>query len=405
MNTMSLRTVTQLLVLLATAVFLSIMPGCGGGGGGGTQPAATVVNGTASKGIIYPGTVKVYGVDANGVKTGAPLATVSTDHDGKYTANLGQYAGPVIIEAYGEYSDEATGTKVTIPSDTPLRVAVDVVDNGTNNNRIVAVTPLTDLAHSLVGTTYTKEAIAAANNRVAEVFKVVDIVTTEPVHANPAFMGTVPVSQQAYTMSLATLSQMVHNASGGTPASISQIKSNLESFKNDLAASPNSGLSTASTNAFASALDHVATVKLPGFEDAKNTLANTGTAALKLTLTTGNVPAGVQLGALKGSMTLPAGVSMRARSTGEVLTGLIKATGSAATGSGLVMGNYLAATRQLTFSVVSPMTGFGNGDTLIFTLDVASGTTAKAADFSATITEAKDFTTASTVTGVTATLK
>lgn len=404
---MKIRSITQFAMLAGTMAYMAITAGCGGGGGGGNGPS-TIVSGTASKGIIFPGTVKLYGVDANGAKGITPLANVATDSNGKYMANLGSYAGPLVVEVSGDYTDEATGSTMTISPAAPLHAVVDAVDTSTNNNRTVAITPLTDLAYSLAGTTLTRAAVAAANNRVGELFKIDDIIATEPVRSDPVFMGGSGVSaaQQAYTMALVTLSQMAKNAAAGAPASFDQIKTLLDSFRTDMSASATAGLSTANMTAFATALASVSTSPaMSGFGTAASILSSVGTPIFKLTLAAGNVPAGVRLGTLRATLSLPAGVSIRAGNDGQVLANLIVPTGTAVTGTVLVMGNYQAAASSLVIGIVTTA-GFAAGDCAVVSFDVAAGATVTPANFLVTLDEAKDDgPTYSQVAGVTVSLK
>lgn len=384
---MNIRAAIKTLIMAGSMTCIALMAGCGGGGG---STPVTSVKGTGAKGIIFPGTVKLYGVDASGVKGSSPLATVSTASSGKYTAELGSYAGPLVVEVSGTYTDEATGSATTISPLAPLHAVVDVVDNGSNNNRTVAVTPLTELAYSLVGTTITAPAVIAANKRVGELFKITDITGTEPVAATATAMAGATIPQQTYTIALATLSQMAKDSAAGANASFDQIKSLLTSFGADLAVSAGSGLSTAKVTAFAAALATVtASTTFSGFDTAAAALASAGTTVARLTLAAANVPSGVQLGGLKVTLTLPAGVSVRADKTGRVLADMIMPTGTTAAGTVQVMGNYQATTRTLVISLVST-TGFGSGDCAIVTFDIATGANLSAANLAVTVNEAKD---------------
>jgi len=393
------------LILAALAASVALVSGCGGGGGGGgggTPPASTVVKGTASKGIIYPGTVKLYAVDANGVKGSSPLKTVSTNTDGTYTADLGSYSGALIVEVSGTYKDEATNTNVTIDPSKPLHAVVDAVDNAANNNRPIAVTPLTELAYDMMPG-FTTAQITAANKQVGTLFKVDDIIGTEPVAPMSTAMNAsgVTVAQQAYTLALATISQMAKDANAnGSPSSPSfdQIMSLLTSFKQDIE-SPDGCLGSSNITAFTNALATVESEpELSSFSSAWYKLANVGTISAKLTLGVTNVPAGTQLGSLKVTLTLPTGVSIRTGSNGQVVPGLITAAGTA-----LVTG-YQAASKSLVISLINTA-GFGVGDCATISFDVANGVTLTAASVTVTVNEAKDAgPTYGPVTGVTAAL-
>lgn len=395
------------LILILTGLLIStgivLLGGCGGGGG--SAPPSTSVTGMVSKGPLKNGTVKIFGVDAGGAKSASPLATVQTDANGGYSANLGSYSGALVIEAYGEYTDEATGNPVVIPANSPLRTAVVQVDTGVNNNRKIAVTPLTSLACGVMGTTYTTSAITAANGRVGDMFKVKDIVGTLPVLPNIIGMGKGDAEQKTYTMALVTLSQMAKDASGGINPSYSQIQTITDSFKADMNTSSTSGLGSQNMTAFNAALTTVSTQMLPGFDMAAAQLRNAGTTTLKLAVDVAGVPNGTQLGAVYAVITVPVGVSMRSYATGQVLDGLISTTPGIAAGSPQIIGKFDSTTRQLTFDVITPATGFGNGELVGIIFDVTTGTTVSAADFAITSTQGKDYTTAATVPGVTISLR
>lgn len=392
----------QIIILANSLITIGMLLLGGCGGSGSSAPPTTVVSGIASKGPIKNGTVKIYAVSAAGLKSATPLAIVQTDANGSFSADLGSYNGAVITEAYGVYADEATGNQVTIPADAPLKTAVALVDNSANNNRKIAITPMTNLACDMMGSTYTPTAIADANNRVGDLFKVPDIVGTLPVQPVTTVVGAASDDQKIYTMALATLSQMAKDTNGGAGASYDQIQAMLNSFKTDIVAS--NGLGSTNKSAFSTALSTVATTILPGLDVAAANLRTAGASTFKLTVQAASVPGGTLLGALHGVITVPAGVDMRKLATGQVLSGLITATGTAATGTSQVMGSFNSTTRQLSFDVISPSAGFGNGDCAVIAFDV-SGTPVTAADFIVTSAQGKDYTTAATVSGVAISLK
>lgn len=371
-----MKKIVRSLILVALAGMVGLMSGCGGG------EDATVVNGTASKGIIYPGTVKIFAVN-EGVKSSTPLMTVQTDPDGKFTANLGQYKGAVVIEASGEYTDEATAAPVTIDAENPLRAAVNDVDSAAGG-KICAVTPLTDLAYSLMsGSPLTKENIGATNARVADIFKLTDIIGTEPVRPDAAVLGGNGVTdeQRVYTIALATLSQMAKNAGGSTPAAFTQIKDVLGSFKEDLAASPDAGLVPANTDAFTAALGTVTAPSKPlhGFAEATSKLKNVSRTEVLLTLSAEFAPAGALIGGIQGTITLPQGASVRTvGSTEEVRGGVFVTSGNAA--SSLSGARYAAATRTVDFALVNA-SGFKGGDFATLLIDIQKGVSVTASGF------------------------
>ena len=366
------------LIVVAMACMAGLMAGCGVGG----SEDSTIVDGTASKGIIYPGTVSIFAVNA-GVKSSTPIMTVQTDKDGRFTADLGKYKGPIVIEATGQYTDEASAAIVTIDAANPLRAAINDVSSVAGGKKC-AVTPLTDLAYSLMaGSPLTNENIGAVNARVAGIFKLNDIIGTEPVRPDTAVLGTsdVTAEQQVYTIALATLSQMAKNKNGGTPASFAQIKDILGSFKDDMAASPDAGLVPANASAFTAALGTVTapTSSLGGFADASSTLQNVSRSEIKLTLSTGTLPAGALIGGIQGTITLPQGASVRTEGDlGAVRDGVLVTSGSAA--SSLASARYTAATRTVDYALVNA-SGFKGGDFATLLIDIQKGVSVTASDF------------------------
>lgn len=126
-------------------LLVSLLVGCGGGGldlaggGGGFSLAGVVV-----KGPVTGGTVTVYPVDATGTR-GAPIGTAPTDASGAFRVLLSRTpAGPVSIEARGgSYKSEKDGTIITVTK--PMYALLGGVTAATSG---VAITPLSDMAHS-----------------------------------------------------------------------------------------------------------------------------------------------------------------------------------------------------------------------------------------------------------------
>lgn len=119
----------KLLPILA-ALTLSLMTACGGGGGtatgavpndGNNTTTDTTISGQASKGPIT-GQIGVYALKSDGSK--GNLLKTGTIVNGRYAVNIGKYAWPVLLEASGSYTDEATGASLTVSADAPLRAAL-----------------------------------------------------------------------------------------------------------------------------------------------------------------------------------------------------------------------------------------------------------------------------------------
>jgi len=172
-------------------------------------PAATnsTVSGTAFFGPMSKATMTVYAVD-NGVM-GAQIASMATDEQGHFTLPLGSYSGPVMLQMSGGiYTDEATGTDVTMRPGDVMSAAIPTVSTGASVTGIW-VTPITSMAQARAsGMTggMSDANIAAANAAVGRYFSVSDILHTQPM--NPMLAGA-GVSQDAldYGMTLAAMSQ------------------------------------------------------------------------------------------------------------------------------------------------------------------------------------------------------
>jgi hypothetical protein len=153
--------------------------------------------------------VMVYAV-TNGTKESTPLAQTSvTDDSGSYSADLGSYTGPIIVEVSGTYLDEATGATVTVPSTAPLRAALP----NASGNITLPVTALTELAVKNAGGNLTATTITTANALITTIFKV-DVTAITPVVPTAAALGTATQSQKDYTLALAAVSQMASSSTG-----------------------------------------------------------------------------------------------------------------------------------------------------------------------------------------------
>ena len=377
--------------LMAGALMTASLTGCGGGGSSASNPAPqqsagnTVITGTASAGIMYPGTVKVYAVNASGAK-GAQVGSAETSVDGKYRAALGGYSGAVDVEASGTYTDEATRRQVTIPSSRPLHALVDKVNETTDNNRVVSVTPLTDLAWhkaSTNGTTATTPAaMVTANKLVDDLFKISDIVGTEPVRADNASMATASPESQAYTLALAVISTMSATATGATDND--KMEATIASLETEIEGAEISGSMSSKANSdFATALG--ADQLSRDFPSAAAQLSGVGKKSQKLTISTsGTLPAGTKIFAIDGTIALPASVSFRAEESGNTVSDVFLLAGLSINDKGSLSAKFLAPQQTLQFIVVldSSGLGIGIGDFATLTYEVASGATITKADFS-----------------------
>lgn len=215
------------LTLSLLVMAMVTLTGCGGGGGttattsgGDTTGNSTMLNGLATKGPIANGTASIFAI-TNGQK-GSLLTTASTGTNGTFTANLGSYSGPVMVEVTnGSYTDEATGKTVQVGS-MILRAALD----NASGNVTVAITPLTEAAVQYMNGTLTTNMITLANTTMATKFGMTDIVHTLPHDVSiPAVAGQ--DSQTYYGLMLAAMSQMASTDNTSISAIMSTIANDL----------------------------------------------------------------------------------------------------------------------------------------------------------------------------------
>jgi hypothetical protein len=360
----------RILNALLLATLALTFAGCGGGGT--PAPAVTtVVNGVVSKGIIKNGTVKVYAVNADGSK-GSLLASVSSDDKGEYTANLA-YAGPILVEASGTYTDEATGQPVTVPADKPLHAALDNAIGSVT----VAVTPLTELAFQKAGTALTPANIKAANALVSDLFNV-DIINTKPVEPVKAVLDAATKEQKDYTLALATISKMASGTS--VAAVISTLKTDIAA-NNDSMSAATAGQFTTALNNFLSDTQHNQT----GETTPPPNLANIGTKTAVVRLSVQGVATATVYGT-DATIDLPAGVTVHVKNaaSGEVADDALAASGVATSGSSLVTAKYSAAagTAPATIHIALINSGgFGAGEVITLKCDIAPGATVSTGGF------------------------
>jgi hypothetical protein len=185
-------------------------------------------------------------------------------------------------------------------------------------------------------------------------------------------MASATLDQQAYTLALATLSQMAKSSSGAASPTFAQITSLLAGFSGDLSASATSGLSNGNSASFAQALAIVVQpgASLAGFTTAAATLGTVGSKITTITLTTGSASAAISapIGAIEGSLHLPVTTSVRADALGLVLSGLFASTGSSA--DALRIAVFDPATRIISFKILTPR-GFAGGDCAMVVIDAA----------------------------------
>lgn len=349
------------LVVMTIATLALALSGCGGGGGVQT-PVSNTVSGVASKGLIKNGTnnVKVYALNSDGSK-GTLLATASTGANGEYAAGVGSWAGAVLVEVSGTYSDEATGQPVTISADKPLRAAYDNVAGSVT----VAVTPLTELAVQKAGSALTKEKIKKANAEVSTFFNV-DIIATKPVDAVEATLSGATQAQKNYTLALAAVSQM---ATGGTADAVFSV---LTTIQTDNDPAKTAAQFTQALNDFTVNSNNQTGVT-PATIPAE--LVNVGSTTALVSLSVSGVSENVY--GVNLTLDLPSGVTLVAGADGSVSPSLLSLVVPAA-GSSVISGKYTAASGstpgKLQIALISSG-GFAPGAFVTVACAVAQGVT------------------------------
>jgi hypothetical protein len=325
-----------------------------------------VVVGVASKGIISGGNVMIFALGSDGAK-GALLGQGTTQTDGSYSVNIHGYTGPVTVEVSGDYTDEATGSVKTVPQSAPLRAAL----GSASGNVTLAVTPLTDLAVRQAGA-LTPQNIATANDRISGLFKV-DIVATAPVAPTSAAFqsGQTTQSQKDYTLALAAISQLMQTSGSDLTTVLASLDSGITpaGMSSQAATTMTAAVTTFITNP--QNQTGVTTIS-------ETSLQTVGSTPLKLTLALTDASALVQ--GVQTTITLPAGVELRALADGQPLNGVVALTGRAA--NGVLACKYVPATPDVPASLklgLITSSSLGTGDILTINADLAKGASTPAA--------------------------
>lgn len=204
---------SRIRILGAVLVTLQFAAACGGGGdtanagvgSGGTGFLA----GAVTKGPVGSTTVIAYGI--TGGQAGAQVGSTTSDANGNFSMSIGTYAGPVMLQATGgTYTDEATGTTMSMAAGDVMSVAIPTVAAGATTSGI-QITPVTAMAQAIakqMAGGMTDANIAAANTAMGSYFSVSDIVHVQPM--NPLVSGSgASANQDAqnYGMTLAAMSK------------------------------------------------------------------------------------------------------------------------------------------------------------------------------------------------------
>jgi hypothetical protein len=376
---------------LVICLTMTILSGCGYGGfenPANTGPGSATANallkrvaGQVSAGPVAAGQVAIYNLNSNGSQ-GQLLKTTITNGFGLYTTSVGISGPSLFVVSGGNYTDEATGQTMTIPSDVPLRAAKDTVAATMS----VAVTPLTELAVRQAGKLLIATAIATANQLVSGVFKF-DIIATQPLAPTADdFAQTATVQpQKDYTLALAAFSQMAADYYGGS------VNAALSALAYDLTTGTTLSTTTG-TQLQASLKKFLASpANLTRVTDINTTnLVNVGGPTMTLKLATaGTPPAGTSIYGIEFALNLPPGATVRVSdfssyqvdSSVLFLSGVFASTADAVYNYGHYVPQSADAPATITF-VLGQATGVGLGEFATLICDLPIGSTYTAANFS-----------------------
>ena len=382
--------------LALTSFFALLLAACGGGGSSNNAaivPPVTpnttsdsIIPGMASKGPI-DGTVAVYAIAADGsrgtlLKGGVPVTK------GVYSANIGKYDVPVLIEVNGSYTDEATGAN--IPLDKPLRAALasSVVTTA------VAITPLTELAVQKAGALSSAN-INNANKLVSAIFKF-DIITTLPVAPAVDAVNAADQNRKDYTLALAALSQL--SKTQGVPLA--------DTLKSVASGISSSGMTSQTLTNFKKAVTDFKATGSSGtvFKDSDLVAINGAVTASFTLAITGDFAANAIKG-IEFEVVIPPGFTVRSDpSSGAPFPGIVEKSLLTASAEASLLSRYTPSDGVLHVGVTTSK-GVGVGDLATITCDIMQGYVKPAAtSFSVRNIKAVDGTTG-TIDGVTVTVR
>lgn len=206
--------------LILSALFLTLIAGCGGGGGStttgsdGTSPVVGTISGIAVKGPVSGATVTAFAIN-NGVM-GGQIGTGQTDGQGNFSMQVGDHTGPVMLQMRnGSYMDEATGTNMSIQQSDMVTAVIPLMSSGEMMSGI-HITPLTSMAQTMaqgMSGGMTPANITSANTAVGNYFMVNDILHVRPM--DPLTQGSGSGADQNmrnYGMTMAAMSQLAKDA-------------------------------------------------------------------------------------------------------------------------------------------------------------------------------------------------
>ncbi|MGE5808068.1 MAG: hypothetical protein ACM32I_02980, partial [Nitrospirota bacterium] len=201
------------LIVLVLGLAVITLAACSSGGGSDSSSPEVQLKGIASKGPLNNADVKVFAIKNGVVDTSAAIGTGTTDAKGNFNVTLSSaFSGAGAVEVLvtgGTFTDEATGVP-GVGLKTELRAMVTNVSAGAT--KVVAVTPLTELASKKAETTaaglssgLTSTAIDDSNKSISDTFQIGDDITS----TLPKSDGT--VTEKKHATACAAISQIVNN--------------------------------------------------------------------------------------------------------------------------------------------------------------------------------------------------
>jgi hypothetical protein len=169
-----------------------------------------MMSGRGTKGPVSGAAVSAYAIGVDGTM-GAQVGSATTDAQGNFSVSIGSHSGAVMLRmSGGTYTDEATGTTMTMQAGDVMTAAVPTVTAGETVSGI-QVTPLTSMAQAraqAMAGGMSPANVAAANSAVGAYFSVSDILMTAPMDPSTTGSGA-GATQDAknYGMCLAAMSK------------------------------------------------------------------------------------------------------------------------------------------------------------------------------------------------------
>ena len=178
-------------------------------GSGGTGSSNGMMSGTVFNGPMSQGTVTAYAI-AGGMK-GAQITSTALGASGAFSMSIGTYSGPVMLQIVGgTYTDEATGTTMTMGSSDIMTAVLPTVAAGSTTSGI-SITPLSSMAQAHaagISGGMSDVNINSANAGVGSYFMVSDILHTMPIDPRVSGSGSgATADRQDCGVAIAAMSQ------------------------------------------------------------------------------------------------------------------------------------------------------------------------------------------------------